>query len=190
MANQQKMLGFETPGDKKVAVRVRDWTALKLALWRSKRAWDIVIARATEIIDRCEHTEDCPALENETGPCSPDFYSSPEKDEEGNVLVPGVITLSGCPDRETRMDARVILNAAKEFAPVNAVARANEPFVAPSREYFSEVMTELVTTQLENEALRKALAEAGIEVPAPPPNATPALPTPRKMPQLIEGDTQ
>lgn len=157
MSNQQrKMMGFETTGDQKVPVRVRDWTALKLALWRSKVAWDITERAAAAIVDRCEHAENCVALQIETEPCSPD-----------------------CPDRETRMDALVVLNAARMFAPVNAVARANEPYMAPSREYFSEVIAELVTTQLENEALREALSAAGLDIPAPPVNATPALPTPR-----------
>ena len=166
MPNQKQMLGFELPGDQKVSVRVREWTALKLALWRSKVAWDIAARAAAEIVDRCQHHMNCPALELETEPCSP-----------------------LCLDRETRMDALVVLNAARQFAPINAVARANEPYMAPSREYFSEMMTELVTTQLENEILRKALRDAGMEVPTPPPNPTPSLPEPRVRPQLIEGES-
>lgn len=140
----QKMMGFDTPGDQRVPVPVRDWNAMRLALWRSKVSWDIVVQAAAELVERCAHMEGCPGKSVETEPC-----------------------LQDCPDRELRMSALVILNAARQFAPADARKPADAPYYAPSREYFSEVLAELVVAQTELEVLRgSAVTE---------PTANPAL---------------
>lgn len=160
--NPSKMMGFESLGDQRVPIAVRDWNGLKLALWRSKVAWDIALRAAAEIIDRCEHAEGCPGKESETTPCLP--Y---------------------CSDRELRMSALVILNAARMFAPIDARRSANDPYLAPSREYFSEVVAELASAQAELEALRAA----GVEMPAPPENTEQrVLPEARATRRLVEYD--
>jgi hypothetical protein len=137
LMNQQKMMGFQTPDDQRVSIVVRDWNAMKLALWRSRTAWEIVGREAATILGRCDHVADCEGKDNEKSPCLP-----------------------GCIDRELRMSALVILNAARMFAPI-AHRPANAPYIAPSREYFSEVVAELAATQLENEKLREALQGTG-----------------------------
>jgi hypothetical protein len=167
--NSSKMMGFSTPGDQKVPIAVRDWNALRLALWRSKVSWEIAAREAADIIDRCAHAEGCPGKEDETMPCLSNRYESQ------------VIVRPGCPDREQRMSALVVLNAARMFAPIDARKAANDPYMAPSREYFSEVMAELAAAQIELEALRAML---GSQTPAPPPNPEPALPE-RASPQLV-----
>jgi hypothetical protein len=154
------MLGLDAPGDQKVSVPVRNWTALRLALWRSKVGWGIVERSAIEVLSRCLHTENCPGAGVETEPCLP-----------------------SCPDRELRMDALVILSAARTCSPVSARQPANEPYFAPSREYFSEVITELETTKLELEAMHEALRRAGVATPAPPPNESPV---PARAPAQLE----
>ena len=132
MINQQtKMMGLDTPGDQKVPVTARDWNAMKLALWRSKVAWDIVGREAAELVNRAAHMEGCPARGVETEPCLPD-----------------------CPDRELRLSALVILNAARQSAPANARKPADAPYLAPSRERFSEVVAELEVARAELEVLR------------------------------------
>jgi hypothetical protein len=133
--DQRKMMGFEAPGDQRVPVPVRDWNALKLALWRSRVAWDIAERAAKEIVDRCGHMEGCAGKIAETEPC-----------------------LADCPDRELRMAALVILAAARQFAPTDARKPANAPYFAPSREYYSAVMAELAAAQAELEALRGGAA--------------------------------
>ena len=164
-----KMMGFETPGDQRVPISVRDWNGMKLALWRSKYAWDIAARAASEIVDGCRHTEGCAGEHIETEPC-----------------------LSSCPDREARMSALVVLNAARMFAPIEARRPADQPYFAPSREYFSEVMAELATTQIERDVLLDALRATGAATtPSPPPNPEPSvLPMPRKHPQLVEFEPQ
>lgn len=132
MTAPRTMMGFNSPGDQKVSLPIRDWSAVKLALWRSKMALEIAARAAVEIIARCEHVEGCPAKGLETEPCLPT-----------------------CPDREQRMSGLVVLNAARMFAPVNARRPASEPYFAPSREYYSEILAELVSTQAELEALRE-----------------------------------
>ena len=127
------MMGFETPADQRVAVPVRHWNAMKLAIWRSQWAWEIATRAAVELVDRCHHAEGCPGVHVETEPCLPE-----------------------CPDREQRLSALVILNASRMFAPVDAKKIANEPYFAPSREHFSEVLATLVAAQTELEALRAA----------------------------------
>lgn len=159
----RKMMGFVTPGDQKIPVSVRDWNGMKLALWRSKVAWDIAERTAAEILERCDHEPGCAAQQDETEPCAP-----------------------GCIDRELRMSTLVILNAARMFAPIDARQPAAGPYMAPSREYFSEIVAELGATQLELDVLRKVLFEAGIEPPTPPENTEPrALPSQRAPKQLV-----
>ena len=129
--NPRVMMGFETAGDQRVPVPVRNWNAMKRALWRSRVGWEITMRAASGIVERCAHAEGCPGAKLEAEPC-----------------------LQDCPDREQRMDALVILNAARQHAPVDATAPAKEPYSAPSREYFSEVIAELAITQMRLEMLR------------------------------------
>lgn len=137
------MMGFESPADQKVAVRVGDWSAMKQASWRSRLGWDIAARQAEEILSRCAHSDGCLGADQDTEPCLP-----------------------SCPDREMRMSALVILTAAKQCAPT-AHKPADEAYFAPSREYFSEVMAELAAAQVELEALRSLLKEHGVEPPSP-----------------------
>lgn len=138
-----KMMGLINPGDQKVTVPVRDWNAMKLALWRSRNGWLIAGRQALEILGSCFHDSNCPGIDDETAPC-----------------------LQECADREQRMSALVILNAARQFAPVNARQLLNEPYYAPSRERYSEVLAELSACQAELEALKERIQ--------PPPNPEPA----------------
>lgn len=142
MTAQQKMMGYEIPGDEKVPVPVRDWNAQKLALWKSRELATIAAREAELILNLCRHERRCPGIMNETESC-----------------------VAECPDRETRMSALVILNAARQLAPADARKPA-EPYYAPSREYFSEVMAALAAAQVENEVLREVMRQAGIAVPA------------------------
>jgi len=155
----KKLMGFETPADQRVPVSVREWTAMKLAMWRSFVAFEIAAREAVEIIARCRHAEKCPGENSESAPC-----------------------WANCPDRELRMSALVILNAARSFAPVDA-RKPNEPYFAPSRERFSEVMAELGVAQIERDALREVLRKMGVDVPTPPPVS------PEELPQLEESTT-
>lgn len=139
--DSKKMMGFESPDEKRVPIQVGHWNAQKLALWRSKAGWEIAARQAEEILDRCNHVDSCLAQVDETKPCAPD-----------------------CPDRETWMSALVILNAAKRFAPVSAAKLAKAPYYAPSREQFSEVLAELAASQAELETLR------GTVITVPPAN--------------------
>jgi hypothetical protein len=178
-----KIMGFEVPGDQKVSVPGRDWNAMKLALWRSRAAWEIAAREAAEILDRCRHVDGCPGEEDETEPCpGPTVTFSEEGGISTQVLGPV------CPDRELRMSALVILNAARQLAPTIARRPADTAYYAPSREYFSEVLAELATTQTENAMLREALRAAGVEPPSPPTNPDQILPTrpPVQLPQFEE----
>lgn len=156
MTTQRKMLGFDNPGDQKVSVYVRDWNAQKLALWRSKSGWQIAARQAAEIVVGCRHAEGCPGKVFETEPC-----------------------FSDCPDREFRMSALVILNAARMHAPIDARKVASETYFAPTRERYSELIAELLATQAELEAFRAATVhdvspsvnEEPAELPAPEPRA-------------------
>jgi len=133
-SNQQlKMMGVVVPGDERVPVLARDWNGMRLALWRSKVAWDIVARSAEELLDRCAHMEGCPGKTEEAQAC-----------------------LRDCPDRELRMSTLVILNAARQFAPIDARKPADAPYFAPSREKFSATVVELAVAQAELEALRGA----------------------------------
>jgi hypothetical protein len=138
-----KQNGYVTDADKKVPVTVRDWNAMKLAVWRSKVAWDIVVRESTELIANASHMTGCPASDSETDTCLPD-----------------------CPDRELRLSALVILNAARRFAPVDARKVADGQYTAPSREYFSEVLAELAACQSQ----LAAIVAGGQTIPSPPPN--------------------
>ena len=135
----QKMMG-RAP-EPKVSIDVRYWDAAKLALWRSKVAWDIAIQQATEVLPRCRHEPGCAGEKDETEPC-----------------------LAECPDREIRMSVLVILNAARQFAPIDAKKVAQAPYVAPTREYFSAVLAELAACQAQ-------LADLTRSIPAPLPPA-------------------
>jgi hypothetical protein len=138
-AHMKKMLGWESPDDKQVPIKVGVWNAQKLGLWRSKVGWDIAVRQAEDIVQRCRHANKCPSKTIETEPCLP-----------------------GCPDREIRMSALVILNAARQFAPVDAKRLASMPYYAPSREQFSEVLSELAATQAELEAVRGSVVTAPV----------------------------
>lgn len=157
-----KLMGFETPDDKKVSVSIRDWNAQKLALWRSRGVAELVIRESLEILSRCKHRDGCPGVESETEPCFSPAYvrRDNESDSESEVLT------EGCPDREQRMSVLVILNAARQLAPADA-RKPVQPYFAPSREYYSEVMAALGASQIENEMLRVLLREADIAVPEP-----------------------
>lgn len=162
----RKMMGFNPPGDERVPVPVRNWNAMKLALWRSKTMWERAAIAAASILERCVHAEGCQGAEVETAPCS-----------------------MKCADRETRMDALVILNAARMFATIDARKPADGSYFAPSREYFSEVLTALASLQVENDLLRDALRKAGVEPPSPKPDADPVLPIQQAPAQLEESTT-
>ena len=139
-----KMMGYESPDDKKVSVPLGILNAQKLALWRSKYAWDIAVRQAEEIVDKCDHAPECPALTDEAALCLPE-----------------------CVDREIRMSALVILNAARQFAPLDARQLAKQPYYAPSREHFSAVYGELAATQAELEAIRGTVITVPTENPVP-----------------------
>jgi hypothetical protein len=136
------MLGLDP--EPRTMVDNRVWFGQKIALWRCKVAWDIAAKQAAEIVARCSHMTGCPAVAVESEPC-----------------------LTDCPDREFRMSALVILNAARQFAPPSATKVAQQPYSAPTREYFSEIVAELAACQAELEKLR------GAAVTLPPPNEPP-----------------
>ena len=142
--SQRHMLGLDP--EPRVPVDTRVWFGQKLALWRSKYAWDIAVKQAAEIVQRCRHADPCAGATDEHEPC-----------------------LAACPDREIRMSALVVLNAARDFAPPSASKLANQPYMAPSREYFSGVIAELAACQAELAVLR------GTVVTAPPTNDPPQL---------------
>jgi hypothetical protein len=185
----RKMMGFEVPGDQKIPVSVRDWNGMKLALWRSKVALERSERAAIEILERCEHLEGCPAVQDETRPCLSERYAKVQDDSETDdefAARPSVLVQEGCRDREIRMSANVALSASRTFAPIDARQPAAGPYMAPSREYFSEIVAELGVAQLELDVLRKMLFEAGIEPPMPPENTEPRmLPSQRAPKQLV-----
>jgi hypothetical protein len=137
----KKMMGLVTPGDDKVNISVRQWDGMKRQLWRSKHSWEIAQREAASLVERCAHMEGCAGKTDETAPC-----------------------LVDCPDRELRMSALVILNAARQFAPLNAVRLAEGPYYAPSREHFSEVIAEFAACQVELEALRIKMGSTDSEL--------------------------
>ncbi len=141
---QQHMLGLDPELQTKVDNRV--WFAQRLALWRSKVAWDIAVKQASEIVQRCRHEHGCDGAKDDGAPC-----------------------LAECPDREIRMSALVVLGAGLQFAPVSAAKVLAQPFSAPGREYFTSIVAELAACQAELEILR------GTVVAVPAPNEAPTL---------------
>lgn len=148
---ERHMMGADTTGDQKIPIPVRDWNALRLAAWRNKVGWEITVREAAEMLARCRHTEGCPGIEIETDPC-----------------------FGSCPDREQRMSALVVLNAARMFGSIEAKKAADDRYFAPSREYFSEVLSSLAAAELELEVFRKNAAEAPKPAPNDPPTAPPS----------------
>jgi hypothetical protein len=144
-----RLLGLVTPGDQKVNVSMRDWDGTRRALWRSKVSWEIALKEANGILERCAHMEGCEAETDETASC-----------------------LRDCPDRELRMSALVILNSARQLAPIDARRPADGPYFAPSRERFSEVIAELAACQAELQALRGSTTSAPVTT-LPPHQETP-----------------
>jgi hypothetical protein len=185
--NPREMMGFETPGDQQVKLPIRVWSAVKLALWRNKGGWEIAMHSAIDIINRCTHVDGCPGIEDETEPCLPNRYAKePQGTNESDEAYAARLTYlvqKGCPDREQRMNALVILNAARMFAPADARRPANEPYSAPSREYFSEIIGTLLAAQAELEALHAVGVTA-----APPPNPETSFLTQRAPPQFSPAD--
>lgn len=163
-STQQKMMGREVPGDQRVTITIRDWNAMKRAVWLSRQGWEIAARQAQELIDGCRHAEGCPGAEDDEAPCSgtPAYFES-ESAEEGKVNVGLTVQADACPDRELRMSALVILNAAKQFAPIDARKPAEAPYFAPSREYYSALLAELAIAQAQIEELRND----GKELPPP-----------------------
>lgn len=193
-----KMMGFETPGDRRIPVTVRDWDAMKRAVWRNAKALESIANNAADILDRCEHAEGCPGSESDTEPCLLDRYATDEAmavitrprsrvaawlSRMGRKLglvravtpttTPAAKLISrGCPDREMRMSALVILTAVRQAAPANVVpCPPDQPYFAPTREYFSEVISSLGAAQIEIDELRKALQAATERPTTPPPPA-------------------
>jgi hypothetical protein len=151
-------MGFETPGDQRIPVTVRDWNALKLAAWRSKVALTIIEREALAVLERCAHVPGCPGIESETAPCSGALSMAPVVgiDEEG---VKAEVHGEPCPDREQRVSALVILNAARQFLDNITANKPDGTYFAPSREYFSEVLSDLAASQVHIAALTKVLRE-------------------------------
>lgn len=182
------MLGLQAPGDERIPVSVREWNGMKLALWRSRVGWEYATREALDILSRCAHANGCPGENDETRQCLPDRWEKASQGEgetdEEFLARPGIRVASGCPDRELRMNALVILNNARTLAPVDARRAAADPYTPPSREYFSEVMATLGAAQMENDALREALRAAGVEVPEPVAH-TPSMLTERAPPPQL-----
>jgi hypothetical protein len=149
----KKLMGYSVPGDQKVPVPARDWRAMKLALWHSQSLAGIAMREAELILARCSHLEGCPGQDSETEAC------------RGAIEINATEEVDGCPDRELRMSALVILTAARQMAPADARKPSTEPYFAPSREYFSDVLAAFAATQVENEMLREMLLKAGVEPP-------------------------
>jgi len=147
-AAQRRLLGLETDADKVVTISIRHWEAMRLALWRSKVAWDAVEPQALLLLEQCAHVDGCPGAKDRFAPCGPH-----------------------CPDRERRLSALVILAAARQFAPVQA-RKPEAAYIAPSREHFSEVLAELTVVRAELDALR---AQGHTVTPSPNGDTPPQL---------------
>lgn len=166
----KQVMGFETPDDKKMPVRLGDWNAMKRAMWRSKMGWERVAEEAEKILADCKHADGCPALHDETASClggGIDLSSIPvtvdavaATDEPAPLRMAGKVDTrpNACPDREKRLSALVILNAARQFAEIDARQPAEGHYFAPSREHYSAVMSELGATQIALDELRAQLA--------------------------------
>ncbi len=180
-ATPRKMMGMVTGADQKVPVTVRDWNAMKLAMWRCKIALGIIERAAAELVPQCRHIEGCPGAEDNSEPCIADTYETvtdikPDLpafnpaagadyvDNRTDLSVrSSTLVSSGCPDRELRMSLLVILGASRQLAPVNARAPSGEMYMAPSRERYGEVMAELGAAQLQNEVFREELKKLAID---------------------------
>jgi hypothetical protein len=79
------------------------------------------------------------------------------------------------------MSALVILNAVRAFGAAKVRRPADEPYYAPSREYFSEVIADLAASQAELEFLRGGRLQ--VTIPPDDDLVPPTQPTP---PQLEE----
>ena len=156
----REVMGLEIPGDEKVTIPARHWHALKLDVWRGKTGWNIVLREVSSVLEGCRHVDGCLGATVETEPCD-----------------------VRCPDRERRMSALVILNAARMYSPVKAPG-VNEPYFAPSREHFSEVVAALAAAESERDALMALVQSAGLAPPSPllptKTTETPALNAPRE----------
>jgi hypothetical protein len=144
VTTQREMMGLDLLAERKVSISMRDWAAVKNALWRSKYGWEAISREAELILERCAHVKGCPGATLESEPCDP-----------------------GCPDREKRMSALVILAATRAFAPIDVRRPAQEPYFAPTRERYAEVIAALAAAQAELEVVR------GTVLTAPPPNEIP-----------------
>lgn len=171
----EKMMGFETPGDKKVQITVREWQAMQLATWRSRTAFEGIAQAALEIVSSCKHATGCPGANSLDEPCLADRYQVPDLKSDPSVAE-SVLISKGCPDREMRMSALVILGQTQTMSPVDARKPAGEMYTAPSRERFSEVIADLGIAQIQLDMLRAK----GVEIPAPPPNEARLLGLPKK----------
>jgi hypothetical protein len=172
-----RLQGFDP--DPRVTVDKRVWFGAKLALWRSKYFWDATFKQAAEIVARCQHMAGCPAeTEPETFRAALLQAAKRQVNDDAQPLrlaLPEEIEpcLDDCPDREFRLSALVILNAARLFAPPSAARLAEQPYMMPSREWVAEIVAELAACQAELEVLR---ADA---TTIPPPSGAPVkmLPT-------------
>jgi hypothetical protein len=175
MITERQKMGLDVPGDQKVVIPARTWNAVKRALWRSRTGWEIVLREASDMVGRCRHVDGCLGKNDETETCAQDRYQGDES--------PLKLIAQGCPDREQRMSALVVLNAARMFAPADARKPAAEQYSAPSREYFSEIVAELLAAQAELEALHAISVAA-----SPPPNDADVFLTQRAPPQFSAAD--
>ena len=165
MMNPKKSMGLEVSGDQKVPVRARDWDAMKRAVWRSRTGFEIIEREIAVILDRCAHLDGCPGASDETAPCLGGLRMWNGRNVDGSNDNGGEI---GCPDREIRASALVVLNVARQHMPVTARRPADAPYFAPSREYFSEVLAELAATQIELARLQSPISDAHTEPTLPP----------------------
>jgi len=108
-----------------------------------------VLPQARLLLEGCGHAPGCPGLGSDFEPCGPD-----------------------CPDRERRLSVLVILAACRRFGPVEARRPADAPYIAPSRERFSEVLAALTVAEAELEALH---AHGHVETPPPQGDSLPPL---------------
>jgi hypothetical protein len=170
MTRPREMMGFEVPGDELVKVPLRDWRGMQRALWRSKGMLETAEREARAIIASCKHAIGCLGSKIESEACLPDRFA-----------LDGTLISRGCEDREHRMSALVILNAARAFGAAKIRRPADEPYYAPSREYFSEVIADLAASRAELEALRGGVQQVTI-----PPDDDLVPPTQPPPPQLEE----
>ncbi|HEY6357723.1 MAG TPA: hypothetical protein VIX35_05740 [Vicinamibacterales bacterium] len=190
MTQQQKLLGLNS--EKKVSVDVRVWEGQKLALWRSKVGWEIVAKQAAEIVANCRHTPIEPTNHpaQTAAPLARESFwlrlahwfglarkmqlTRWQPPTQPPTPCPGATNerepcLPSCQDREIRMSALVVLNAAQQFAPPIASKLAEQPYLLPSREYFAEIIGELGACQAELTTVRGSV----VTMPTPNPPQLP-----------------